>query len=186
MCQYSSILAHSCCSQLLMRSQARNQWLNLTRKRFLLTFVLLKWWRPKSCLHGMRRKQEMGKQRLSVHKTLSRSFPVNESRNDEWHLWTDIFKCRCMILYALLPHSGESWTLRLRGDHVLQKAHVWQVVWADFFLLWGCYWNQPRPWRAQKPFCVPHFLFVGNRLHSNSMTFPESKRADSNSCSSGK
>ena len=113
----------------------------------------------------------------------------NESRNDEWHFWTDIFKCRCVILYVLLPHSGESWTLRLRGDHVLQKAHVWWVVWVDFFfffLLWGCYWNQARPWRAQKPFCVPLFLFVGNRLHSTSMTFPESRTADSNSCSSGK
>ena len=28
---------------------------------------------------------------------------------------------------------------------------------------------------VQKPFCVPHFLFVGNRLHSASMTFPEFK-----------
>ena len=26
---------------------------------------------------------------------------------------------------------------------------------------------------AQKPFCVPHFLMIGNRLHSASMTFPE-------------
>ena len=48
----------------------------------------------------------------------------NESRNDEWHFWTDIFKCRCMILYVHLPHSGESWSLSLRGDHVLQKAHI--------------------------------------------------------------
>ena len=28
---------------------------------------------------------------------------------------------------------------------------------------------------AQKPFCVPRFLFVGNRLHSAFLTFPESK-----------
>ena len=35
------------------------------------------------------------------------------------------------------------------------------------------------------PFCVPHFLFVGNRLHSASMTFPEFQRAGSNSCSPG-
>ena len=34
---------------------------------------------------------------------------------------------------------------------------------------------------AQKPFCVPHFLFAGNRLHSASMTFPEFQRAGSNS-----
>ena len=26
---------------------------------------------------------------------------------------------------------------------------------------------------AQKPFCVPHFLFVGNKLHPASLTFPE-------------
>ena len=39
---------------------------------------------------------------------------------------------------------------------------------------------------AQKPFCVPHFLFVGNRLHSASLTFPEFQREGSNSCLSGK
>ena len=26
---------------------------------------------------------------------------------------------------------------------------------------------------AKKPFCVPHFLCVGNRVHSAPMTFPE-------------
>ena len=26
---------------------------------------------------------------------------------------------------------------------------------------------------AQKPFCVPHFLITGNRLHSASLTFTE-------------
>ena len=31
--------------------------------------------------------------------------------------------------------------------------------------LWGSW--------AQRPFCVPHFLIIGNRLHSASMTFPE-------------
>ena len=35
---------------------------------------------------------------------------------------------------------------------------------------------------TQKPLCVPRFLFVGNRLHSASMTFPEFQRAGSNSC----
>ena len=44
--------------------------------------------------------------------------------------------------------------------------------------LWGSW--------AWKPFYVPCFLFVGNRLHSASMTFPEFQRADSNSCYSGK
>ena len=29
---------------------------------------------------------------------------------------------------------------------------------------------------------VPHFLLVGNRFHSASLTFPEYQRADSNSC----
>ena len=29
------------------------------------------------------------------------------------------------------------------------------------------------------PFCVPCFLFVGNRLHSASLTFPEFQTADS-------
>ena len=27
----------------------------------------------------------------------------------------------------------------------------------------------------EKPFCVSHFLFVGNRLHSASLTFSESE-----------
>ena len=31
----------------------------------------------------------------------------------------------------------------------------------------------------------PFFLFVGNRLHSAYLTFPEFQRADSNSCLSG-
>ena len=44
--------------------------------------------------------------------------------------------------------------------------------------LWG-------PW-AQKPFYVPHFLFLGNTPYSASRTFPEFQRADSNGCLSGK
>ena len=36
--------------------------------------------------------------------------------------------------------------------------------------LWGSW--------TQKPFLVPHFLLVGNRLHSASMTFPEFRRKD--------
>ena len=35
------------------------------------------------------------------------------------------------------------------------------------------------------PFCVPCFLFVGYRLCSASLTFPEFQRADSNHCWSG-
>ena len=37
-----------------------------------------------------------------------------------------------------------------------------------------------------KSFLGTNFLFVGNRLLSASLTFPEFKRADSNSCLSGK
>lgn len=33
---------------------------------------------------------------------------------------------------------------------------------------------------------VPHFLFVGNTLHSASLVFPEFHRADSKGCLSGK
>ena len=36
------------------------------------------------------------------------------------------------------------------------------------------------------PFCVLCFLFVGYRVHSSSLTFPESQRAYSDSCLSGK
>ena len=36
------------------------------------------------------------------------------------------------------------------------------------------------------PFCVYHFLFVRNRLHSALLTFPEFQRADLDSCLSGK
>ena len=32
-------------------------------------------------------------------------------------------------------------------------------------ILWGSW--------AQKPFCVPPFLIIGNKLHSASMTFSE-------------
>ena len=35
-------------------------------------------------------------------------------------------------------------------------------------------------------FHVPHFLFVGNRLHSAFLTFPEFHKAASNKCLSGK
>ena len=43
-------------------------------------------------------------------------------------------------------------------------------------------WGPPR----YKSFHVSHFLFVGNRLHSASLTFPESHREDSNRCLSEK
>ena len=54
------------------------------------------------------------------------------------------------------------------------------------------WWMQIKPSRAlggswaQKPFCVPHFLFLGNRPHSASMTYPKFQRAGSNSSQSGK
>ena len=35
-------------------------------------------------------------------------------------------------------------------------------------------------------FCVRHFLFVGNRLHSASFTVPEFQRADSNIANQGR
>ena len=35
------------------------------------------------------------------------------------------------------------------------------------------------------PFRVSPFLFVGNKLHSASLNFPEFQRADSNSCLPG-
>ena len=40
--------------------------------------------------------------------------------------------------------------------------------------LWGSW--------AQKPFCVPHFLFLGNGPHSATMTFTEFPVTDSDSC----
>ena len=39
--------------------------------------------------------------------------------------------------------------------------------------LWGSW--------AQKPFCVPHFLFLENGPHSASVAFPEFKKASSDS-----
>ena len=36
-------------------------------------------------------------------------------------------------------------------------------------------------WTAKEVSGVPHFLFVGNRLYSPSLTFPKFQRADSNS-----
>ena len=35
---------------------------------------------------------------------------------------------------------------------------------------------------AGKPFCAPHFLVIGNRLHSASMTILEFQQTGSNSC----
>ena len=40
--------------------------------------------------------------------------------------------------------------------------------------LWGSW--------AQKPFCVPHFLFFGNGPHSATMTFLEFLGTGSDSC----
>ena len=42
--------------------------------------------------------------------------------------------------------------------------------------------TEPDPVEFQKPFCVPHLLIRGNRIHSASMTFPEFQWAISNSC----
>ena len=39
---------------------------------------------------------------------------------------------------------------------------------------------------AQKPLCVPFFLFLGNGPHSASMAFPDFQGAGSDSCLSGK
>ena len=49
---------------------------------------------------------------------------------------------------------------------------------AESGVLWGS--------MAQKPFCVPHFLFLRNGPHSATVAFPEFQGTDLDICWSGK
>ena len=65
-------------------------------------------------------------------------------------------------------HLGRAWFKKwLKGKPVLLLSIPNQTLWGSW---------------AQNPFCDPHFLITGDRLHSASITFPEFQRAGSNSC----
>ena len=93
--------------------------------------------------------------------------------------------------------QAPSSVLQIHQNHNAQeksyKLAVTVTKWLGLFITSGLFIQNLLKWNrtlsgswAQKPFCVPHFLITGSRLHSAPMTFPEFQWAGSNSCSSVK
>ena len=93
-----------------------------------------------------------------------------------------------ILLHNILSQHLVVWNKK----HVLSQfplvrnsgaAYRWWVV-VTWNLSWSCSQDvetkqDPVGLPGTNPFCVLHFLFVRNRLHSTSLAFPEFQRADS-------
>ena len=88
-----------------------------------------------------------------------------DCREGKVSVWTQIMSVKTCVLELNWAHSD----LQTMKSNTNRSCDV-RVIRSR--ALWGSW--------TQKPFCVPHFLIIGNRLHSASLTFPEFQQADSN------
>ena len=99
-----------------------------------------------------------------------------------------------LLLYIFFFHSSVyRWTLRLlpilatvNSAAVNIGVHVSFLIRVFTFSGYMSRNETERGSWAQKPFCVPHFWYLGNSTHSASMTFPEFLGTGSDRCWSGK
>ena len=81
-------------------------------------------------------------------------------------------------LRALELAGPSAWSAPSFSDLFTASLHSAPKVLKPTRTQWGSY--------GQKSFCVPLFLFAGNRLHSAPQIFLEFQRVGSNTCFSGK